>query len=168
MRRVRPVHADDTARIRHGQLDRGDRDAGGVARQDGAGGGEPVQVGEDRRLDLRVLLHRLDDQAGAGDCLAKISVYGHGAPLRRGSAADPVQHGVRRGHLAGHPVAGRLAGVEAPDVHAAPGQRGGHSRTHRPGADDGYPCYVGPCYVRLCYIGLCHVALPSTRSSLRL
>ena len=44
----------------HGQLD--DRQGGGVGGQDGAVGGDPVELVEQLLLDGQVLDHRLDDQ----------------------------------------------------------------------------------------------------------
>jgi hypothetical protein len=78
-RRVEEVDADDATGARVGRGDLGDAQRGGVGGQDGVVGDDPVELGEDRLLDLQRLHDRLDDDVGPGQ----------GVEL--GGEADPAQ-----------------------------------------------------------------------------
>ena len=67
--RVEEVHADHAAGEVVGGGDLGDAQRGGVGREDAVVGDDPVELAEDRLLDLERLDHGLDDDVGLGELL---------------------------------------------------------------------------------------------------
>ena len=60
--RIEEVHADDPLGVARGNGDLGDRQGGGVGREDGVLVDDLVELGEDVLLQVEVLRHRLDDE----------------------------------------------------------------------------------------------------------
>ncbi len=63
---VEEVQANDLFGALCGGGDGTDAQTGGVAGEDGMGGGQAVEVAEDLSLQLQLLRHGLDDQSDAG------------------------------------------------------------------------------------------------------
>jgi hypothetical protein len=120
------VHADDLARPAGDDRELGDREAGGVGREDRVRRADLVQRREDLGLELHPLGDRLDHELGGGQV------------LQRRAEPDPLEHRVpvRRVQLAA--ADGAAGGVL--EVATPPGDRllvdlhGGH-RQARTGQD---------------------------------
>ena len=124
-RRVEEVDADDAAGQGVGGGDLGDAERRGVGREDALGRDDPVELAEDRLLDLERLDDRLHDQVGPGEL------------LELGREADPAEqlgllglgellalHGAVGGVLeVGAPaVDGLVVELDADDVEAVAGE----------------------------------------------
>ncbi len=136
---VEEMQAGEALGPLQGRGDGGDRQGRGVAGQDRVVGDQGFEGDEQRLLDLQLLLHRLDHQAGVGEILQ---------PVHGNEAIDQITPG-RLGELAaGHQLfqragdpgdrRGRSLRTQVVEADPAPRRRRdlGDARAHGPRADD--------------------------------
>jgi hypothetical protein len=138
-RRVEEVQTDHAARVGGRDGDLGDRERGGVRREERVRADAPVQRREDLLLEVQVLGHRFDDQPTTGDGLERRCV--RDPPVQRGglglgelSPGDRPASGVLE-RLPAARDAG-LVHVDADDGQPGSGEHLDDARTHRAESDD--------------------------------
>lgn len=137
VRRIRPVHADHTARRGVAGLELGDGNARGVRGDDTILGDQLVDLADHLGLELELLRHVLDDEIGA--------LHGRGQiRMNCDLAGAPIFHAQRRQHAGRHLDGlrrlGALLGREIERGHGYAGARQ-HRRDagpHGPQADERY------------------------------
>ena len=123
--RIEEVHAADALGVLALRRDRGDRERGGVRRDDGLGPDQLVELGEQRLLGVEPLDDGLDDDVGLADVLDVLRPRrcGRWRPSRPPAGTRPFSHQAVE-HL-GDVVLGGLRGarllVVGDDAHAALG-----------------------------------------------